>query len=67
MKVLLLLTLIAIIYGWYLSKNKSFINKCKEEHKNRQEKLTKRTKRNRRRNSKPKKSRKIIKRKKRRK
>ena len=55
MKVLLVLTLIAIIYGWYLSKNKSFINKCKEEHKNRQEKPTKR---NRRHNSKPKKSRK---------
>ena len=49
MKVLLVLALIAIIYGWYLSKNKSFINKCKEEHKNRQEKLTKRNKRNRRR------------------
>ena len=55
MKVLLVLALIAIIYGWYLSKNKSFINKCKEEHKNRQEKLTKK---NRRRNLKPKKSRK---------
>ena len=64
MKVLLVLALIAIIYGWYLSKNKSFINKCKEEHKNRQEKLTKRTKRNRRRNSKPKKSRKRRKRRK---
>ena len=61
MKVLLVLTLIAIIYGWYLSKNKSFINKCKEEHKNRQEKLTKRK---RRRNSKPKKSRKRRKRRK---
>ena len=64
MKVLLVLALIAIIYGWYLSKNKSFINKCKEEHKNRQEKLTKK---NRRRNLKPKKSRKRKKRRKRRK
>ena len=61
MKVLLVLALIAIIYGWYLSKNKSFINKCKEEHKNRQEK---KTKRNRRRNFKPKKSRKRRKRRK---
>ena len=40
MKVLLVLALIAIIYGWYLSKNKSFINKCKEEHKNRSNKGT---------------------------
>ena len=61
MKVLLVLALIAIIYGWYLSKNKSFINKCKEEQKNRQEKMTKR---NRRRNSKHKKSKKRRKRRK---
>ena len=61
MKALLVLTLIAIIYGWYLSKSKHFIKKCKEEHQNRKEKLTKR---NKKRSSKPKKS---IKRRKRRK
>ena len=44
MKVLLVLALIAIIYSLYLSRNKTFIEKCKEEYKTRQEKITKRRK-----------------------
>ena len=38
MKVLLVLALVAIIYSWYLSRNKTYIKKCKEEYKTRQEK-----------------------------
>jgi len=47
MKVLLVLALVAIIYALYLSRNKTFINKCKEEYKTREEKIKrKRKKRN---------------------
>jgi len=47
MKVLLVLALAAIIYSLYLSRNKTFLEKCKEEYKTRQEKIArKRKKRN---------------------
>ena len=39
MKVLLVLALVAIIYALYLSRNKTFVNKCKEEYKTREEKI----------------------------
>ena len=44
MNVLLVLTLVAIMYSLYLSRNKTFIMKCKEEYKTRQEKIAKKRK-----------------------
>ena len=51
MKALLVITIAAIIYSWYLSRNKVFINRSLEEYKTKQEKTDKR---NKRRNQKPK-------------
>ena len=51
MKALLVITIAAIIYSWYLSRNKIFINRSLEEYKTKQEKIDKR---NKRRNQKPK-------------
>jgi Flp pilus assembly protein TadB len=55
MKALLVITIAAIIYSWYLSRNKIFINRSLEEYKTKQEKIDKR---NKRRNQKPKRNKK---------
>ena len=44
MKALLVITIAAIIYSWYLSRNKVFINRSLEEYKTKQEKTDKRNK-----------------------
>ena len=58
MNVLLVLTLVAIMYSLYLSRNKTFINKCKEEYKTRQEKIAKKRKKRNFKSRKPSKRRK---------
>ena len=47
MKVLLVLALFAIMYSFYLSRNKVFIEKSKEEYKTRQEKIARKRKKRR--------------------
>ena len=66
MKVLLILTLVAIIYAWYLSKNKTFIKKSIEAYKMGKEKRDKRGKRSSTKSRKSRKRRKGKRRKKRR-
>ena len=47
MKTLLVLALVAVIYSLYLSRNKTFIEKSKEEYKTRQEKIARKRKKRR--------------------
>ena len=63
MKILLVLALVAIIYSLYLSRNKTFIMKCKEEYKTRQEKIAKKRKKRNFKSRKPSKRRKSTRRK----